>query len=290
MALALQAVEAGSIAARILQGNRTGPVTAAFDTSFYVDIAGALLCVGTGQFPMGPLNVRLQSAPGDIEIGRHVTLETGNSRTWRPPGPINWTAESLKAGLSSLKFVARQQAPAEGLSRLILDPAGTGARAAVDDPFLRRAAGAIDRIEQGLLRDCSAQTAFDDGVRGLIGLGPGLTPSGDDFLVGILVALAEMQETRLLEILSATVGKYAAARTNSISAAHLSAGAEGLGADALHRTIQSILSGGNGLSGNLSDLANIGHCSGWDAVAGASFILGPATVSGRPRISAPRDF
>ena len=286
MALALQAVEAGSIAARILQGNRTGPVTAAFDTSFYVDIAGALLCVGTGQFPMGPLNVRLQSAPGDIEIGRHVTLETGNSRTWRPPGPIIWTAESLKAGLSSLKFVARQQAPAEGLSRLILDPA----RAAVDDPFLRRAAGAIDGIETWRLANGAAQTAFDDGVRGLIGLGPGLTPSGDDFLVGIMVALAEMQETRLLETLSAPVGKHAAARTNSISAAHLSAGAEGLGADALHRTIQSILSGGNGLSGNLSDLANIGHCSGWDAVAGASFILGPATISGRPRISAPRDF
>jgi hypothetical protein len=286
MTLVLEAIEAGSIAARVLQRNKTGPVTAAFDTSFYVDIAGSLLCIGTEHLPMGPLTIRTRSSHGDIEIGNPVTVEIGDCRIWRPPEPIRWTSETLTAGLDSLEIKARQQAPAEGLLRLILDPA----RAAVGAPFLRRAAGAIDRIEQGLLGDGTDQTALDDGVRVLIGLGPGLTPSGDDFLVGIMVALAEMQETRLLETLSAAVGKYAAARTNSISAVHLSAGAQGLGADALHRTIQSILSGGNGLTGNLSDLAKIGHCSGWDAVAGASFILRPATVSGRPRISAPRDF
>jgi len=279
----LQAMEAGPIATRMLQSNTTGSVTVAFDSSFYVKIAGTLLCFGAEHLPMGPLNVRILSPHGDIEIGTPAKIEIGNSRIWLPPKPIDWTSETLTAGLGSLEIIARQQAPAEGLSGLM-----DTARVAVDDPFLRCAAGAIDQVRQWLLGDGSEQTAFDDGVRGLIGLGPGLTPSGDDFLVGIMVALAEMRETGLLEALSATVAKYAAARTNSISAAHLSAAAEGLGADSLHRTTQSILSGGDGLTDNLSDLANIGHCSGWDALAGASLALRQRANAGRSRITARR--
>ncbi|MBT3534110.1 MAG: DUF2877 domain-containing protein [Rhodospirillaceae bacterium] len=284
MVIVLQAMEAGSIAARVLQSNTTGSVTVAFDSSFYVEIAGTLLCFGAEHLPMGPLNVRIQSPHGYIEIGMPTTIEIGNSRLWLPPEPIDWTFEKLTAGLDSIEIMVDQQAPAEGLSRFIFDPA----RAAMDDLLLRRASSAIDRIRQWLRGDGADPTSFDDGVRGLIGLGPGLTPSGDDFLVGIMVALAEMQETGLLEALSATIGKYAAARTNSISAAHLSAAAAGLGTDALHRTIQSILSGGDGLTGNLSDLANIGHCSGWDALAGASLALRQRANAGRSRITARR--
>jgi hypothetical protein len=285
MALVLQAMEVGSIAARVLQSNTTGSVTTAFATSFFVEIAGTLLCFGAGHLPMGPLNVRIRPTHGDIEIGTPATIEIGNSRIWLPPEPIDWTFETLKAGLGSIENMARQQAPAEGLSRLVLKPA----RAVVDGPLLRRAASAIDGVKQWLLGDGSEQPSFDDGVRGLIGLGPGLTPSGDDFLVGMMVAFTELQETGLREALSVTVGKYATTRTNSISAAHLSAAAEGLGADALHRTIQSILSGGDGLTGNLSDLANIGHCSGWDALAGASLVLRQRANAGRSRITARRE-
>ncbi len=54
----LQALEPGPIPARVLTGDATGSVAAAFESSFYVDLAGALVCFGAHRFPIGPINVR----------------------------------------------------------------------------------------------------------------------------------------------------------------------------------------------------------------------------------------
>ena len=265
----LQAVETGTIAARMLRRNATGHVAAAFDRSFYVDLAGTLLCFGSASLPMGPINVRLQSSPEHLDIGTQATVNFCASRIWVPPEPVDWTLDTLRDGLSAIDVVARRQVPAEGLSCLVF---GQG-YPATEGPLHRRAARAIDSMRQWLSADGAENMPIEDGVRGLIGLGPGLTPSGDDLLVGTMVALAETQKYDLLDALSAAVQKNTVKRTSLISAAHLGAAAEGLGAAALHRTIQSIIRAGSGLTENLSDLADIGHSSGWDALAGAVVVL-----------------
>jgi hypothetical protein len=267
-------------------------VAAAFESSFYVDLAGVLVCVGARRFPMGPLNVRTSACDnavasaipgtpvtvydGRLEIGSSFAIDCRSVTAWRSPHIGAWSLGSLRNGLSMISGMAKHMAPVEGLSRLVFDPVHGG----TDSSFHHRAALAIGVISAWLSGTVSGRNVSQDGVRALIGLGPGLTPSGDDFLVGMMVAFGEVHERESLNDLSATVLEFARVRTSSISAAHLKAAAEGLGAEALHLTIQSIAHGGRDLANSLSTLGEIGHSSGWDALAGAIVVLQAMAVRG----------
>jgi hypothetical protein len=108
----------------------------------------------------------------------------------------------------------------------------------------------------------------------LIGLGPGLTPSGDDYLGGILLALSLTGETTLCHRLWRALQPLFAERTTDISRAHLAAAAEGFGNAALHDLLTAIIAGrADALSGAIQNATAVGHTSGWDAVAGAVGVL-----------------
>src|SRR5262249_37413668 len=86
----------------------------------------------------------------------------------------------------------------------------------------------------------------------LLGLGPGLTPSGDDFIGGVLIALALIGLSALRDRLWSALAPLAPAATNQISCAHLAAAAQGLGHAALHAALGEILVGGRaGLAGHI---------------------------------------
>jgi hypothetical protein len=92
----------------------------------------------------------------------------------------------------------------------LLEPAG--------DPFGRAAAARIDALRSALLgRD--AQTA-ETAALALIGLGIGLTPSGDDFLVGLLAGL-EATDNGMRRALAVAIAQAAPGRTTSFGAALL---------------------------------------------------------------------
>ena len=104
---------------------------------------------------------------------------------------------------------------------------------------------------------------------GLLGLGPGLTPSGDDFVGGLLIALRELGLSSLADRIGERVVFESAERTNTISAAHLRWAARGQGSEALHDTFRALRGHSEGdLDESLTTLAGVGHCSGWDALAG----------------------
>jgi hypothetical protein len=106
-------------------------------------------------------------------------------------------------------------------------------------------------------------------TEGLIGLGPGLTPSGDDFLGGTLIALHALGAHAAACRLGPWVLARAGDRTHRISLGHLACAAEGEGAGALHGALAAICSpGAPGLGRCLEALGRIGHSSGWDALAG----------------------
>jgi hypothetical protein len=56
-------------------------------------------------------------------------------------------------------------------------------------------------------------------------------------------------------------------RTSAISAAHLAAAAAGEAHEALHEALNGSL--------DFARLDAVGHCSGWDALAGAAAVLKP---------------
>src|SRR5262249_42586767 len=66
---------------------------------------------------------------------------------------------------------------------------------------------------------------------GLLGLGPGLTPSGDDVLCGVLVALHALGEPRAAGKLGDAIAAETRRATTPLSGAFLAAAAQGMGSE-----------------------------------------------------------
>jgi hypothetical protein len=101
----------------------------------------------------------------------------------------------------------------------------------------------------------------------LIGLGPGLTPAGDDFVGGAMIALRHFGHAALADRIAAWALPLARTNTNRISRAHLECAAQGEGHEALHDLLCTFE------EKHLERLARIGHTSGLDAAAGALLAL-----------------
>jgi hypothetical protein len=119
-------------------------------------------------------------------------------------------------------------------------------------------------------------------VERLLGLGPGLTPSGDDLIGGALVALHALGYPELADRLAVALLPAARERTNAISLAHLAAAADGEGSAALHEALGALSAPGTpGLGERLRAVDAIGHSSGWDALAGATLVAAVVARRGR---------
>lgn len=110
----------------------------------------------------------------------------------------------------------------------------------------------------------------------LIGLGPGLTPAGDDFAGGAMIALRAFGHAALADRIAAWALPLAERNTGRISRAHLACAAAGEGHEALHALLGSFE------EKHLDALARVGHTSGLDAAAGALLALRAAGRFSRP--------
>jgi hypothetical protein len=243
MRRSLHTAEVAGRFAREAVARGEGVVCAVFRRSFYARFPGErYACVGDASLGRGPLNalVRDFALP---TIGDGVTIVTVNAAHWEPPAHEQ---NSLDRGL-----LRDARVPDEGLGCLVVGQ--HNALSVHAQPALE----AIDRWLVG--NSLGAEAAL------LIGLGPGLTPSGDDYLGGILVALHALRRASQAESLWRWLEPQLAARTSAISAAHLAAAAAGQAHEALH----AVLAG----SPDLEKLDAVGHCSGWDGLAGAVAVL-----------------
>ncbi len=160
---------------------------------------------------------------------------SGVPRLGRRPRTANAWRKAVDAVHASLR---RACAPGDGLARMVL-----GRRR---DPARRSRASRRPRIDRlrAWLDACRFPPAHDTPPVDLLGLGPGLTPSGDDVLCGALVALhAVGRADALASPRRRRSTKAAPAATSPLSGAFLRAAAEGLGAEPLHATICALLSG-----------------------------------------------
>ncbi len=106
----------------------------------------------------------------------------------------------------------------------------------------------------------------------LVGLGSGLTPSGDDFLCGAAAALyaAGLSETVFGEALLSGI-RASLTATNDISAAFLAAAADGLASEAVCALFSHTKK--TGLPELISMFLAIGHSSGVDSLCGIDTVL-----------------
>lgn len=135
----------------------------------------------------------------------------------------------------------------------------------------KRAHAPITRLLEGLKAGDAATML--DGASNLAGLGMGLTPSGDDFIIGVMHAL---WCTLPPEEAAAYCGKLldtVAPKTNRLSASYLARAARGESGEAWHTLIEAMAQGDTkALIDPVQSLIGLGHTSGQDALSG--FVLG----------------
>jgi hypothetical protein len=103
----------------------------------------------------------------------------------------------------------------------------------------------------------------------LAGTGLGLTPSGDDFLIGVMLGVHSALPAAEANAVASVIDEASAGRTNRISRAWMSAAAEGEAIQAWHDLIDSILSlDERSIDRSSRNLIAIGHTSGADGMAG----------------------
>ena len=265
----------GPAAAQALGGGSVTPF-ARFERSIYVEsAAGDIACIGDASIGAGPLNAllapnrRTQDVLADLP-NTPIETDLGSARRWLPAaGPSLPLRPSLRRGLAALRGALTAHRLAEGLSSLlssVLD--GTAAVHASTRPLLRAAAPGIAALSEWL----HVPSPVPKAVSSLIGLGPGLTPSGDDLLGGCLIALRRCCRPGDAEALSDALLPAAQRATGRISLAHLESAAAGYGAAALHDALDTVLAGDDPRA-SLAALARIGHSSGWDALVGVVLVL-----------------
>jgi len=295
----LKVTRCGPIANEILAEDGDLYVLAVFEHSFYLACPRGIVCVGGGEIGAGPINVEIEEPPGgigtlrltpDIEgriehgvpfITENLALDLAHAQVWMPPAMPAFVPEQAAKGLARLRKLATANVlPRDGLARLVL----TG-KAAVSNASAQMAEGSI-RDLQARLPVVLASTSLDDAVARaatlLVGLGPGLTPSGDDVLGGLMLALTAAGHADLRDILWDTIAPELDALTVPISAMHLSAAADGLAVAAMHDVLHAILADAPDLDERLATIAGHGHTSGWDAVAG--LVLGLEAILARPTV------
>ena len=123
---------------------------------------------------------------------------------------------------------------------------------------------------EALSRWLSNAQSLPHDAAGLIGLGPGLTPSGDDLIGGVLCALHAAGRGEIAARLAGWALPLARNGTNRISYAHLACAAEGACGETVNDAIVKLMSGERV---DLLRISAIGHTSGWDALAGAALAL-----------------
>lgn len=137
-------------------------------------------------------------------------------------------------------------------------------------PYYRESMEAWLLLGKGL-EECNIRQSLM-GANRLAGLGIGLTPSGDDFLLGVIYALWMNQTPQVAKEWSANIYQSAAPRTTRLSAYWLEAAAHGQASKPWHDLLMALHDMDDvGILQAANSLVSFGHTSGFDALTG--FIL-----------------
>jgi hypothetical protein len=275
----------------VRQEGWSGEILAVHPHSCYLmDEDGAIYAVVEEELGNGPLNVVIPASPPRLfqflSVGETVrstgeilmlsdSLDVGLARAqlWDPKSypAIATDTDGFRGALAAIFETAAAHSPETSLARLL--------------PYLQEddLPGPLQKVphfpRSHALMGGLAESLAHRNRRGLkvvtssmAGLGPGLTPACDDFLAGVLLALALTQGLRddpeLAEIGSMLL-ETAAPRTGEISAAYLKVAHAGETSERWHRLLGTLAGDSPGTpEESARSVMQIGETSGADMLAG----------------------
>jgi hypothetical protein len=173
-----------------------------------------------------------------------VRIDVGGAAPWRGRLPEPVAVREQASAIASAALAVSAGSPLLG------------------DPFEGPARRARMLLEQGRLREAA---------RGLAGLGPGLTPSGDDALAGVVFALRAALGPRI-EASTARAADVLAA--GSLGRSFVAFAARGQALAPVHHLVERAAAGDrSGAEDAASAVASVGETSGRDLLLGLAWAL-----------------
>lgn len=259
-------------AAEVLDSAATVRVVAPMRASIYIAGRGEILWLGGPAEVMHPRAVLLSEPPeaASFATGDALPVPRWTMRAWRPDRP-----RSVGDAVTRWRGAARRLS---STAAALGEPAGFGAWL-TGAPLAFPLSGA-GKAAATLASACAADdaTGAAAAASALLGLGAGLTPSGDDFVGGAFFARALLAELGSSDgaawrRAAETVRSAARAATTPISAALLGDLVDGHGWAPLHELAVALATDDDaGAANAASRIIGLGHSSGWDLLAG--FIAG----------------
>jgi len=261
----------------------SGSVLGRFDRACnLVDREGRVIALTLPEIGNGPFSIVVAGDPGlfsrfsvgqpalanqyDLKVGGwRINLRA--AKIWEPklacsnqPLKISSTIASIIKPYADWPHLAEVNSFANSASRL------TGAAAQLNQALIEHEKSERHEGHERYERAERVVEAIDQ----LAGLGSGLTPAGDDYIVGVMAAL---WLTGRKEMLS-EMARIAVVKTTALSAAFLRAAAQGEFMEPWHALVQTLFAGEiEAFSQAIKWVAQFGASSGLDALAGFATTL-----------------
>jgi len=183
-----------------------------------------------------------------------------------------------QGALRELRETLREHPPDQGIAP-VLFPCGSP-RSTLERALVARMAQVLPILAHAT--ETGDAGAVVSSLSALVGLGAGLTPAGDDFIVGYLAALwsrsySEPGIAALLRALALPVGQLSM-HTNAISRQMLLDALQGHFAERLTEVVRCVCGGGD-VAGATMRALEVGHTSGADVLCGLLFGYSPTLIA-----------
>ena len=283
----VRATSIGAFAFQALARDRAAGVIGVTSRGVFVRIGDKRVIFVSFEDRRGPLTMTLDR-PGDgwralvrgaaaqVTSGRlifpsiGIALSAAADVMWQP-SPVSTPPRSIGDQLSTLRAIVHEVAPrkrGEGFGALLLPLLDLPAEAAPHD--LASAFANISKLQQALrTRDT---TRAVEPINELLGLGQGLTPSGDDCVLGVLRALNRLPQGDLQEF-NQRVIEAAYDKTTLLSANLIECAANEQGDERLMNVVDGIIIGKPSIDACVECVLDWGNSSGVDALMGMALAV-----------------
>lgn len=264
----VKAISIGPAALKILKKGAISEVHSTFERAFSVLIGDKLVGIARGDVLRSPFNIIADFKPnismrslvrkgakvsvaGDLlRVGDELTISLKGAEVWRPGRAVAKAldVESVKRNLLLAKRLAGGRK--EGLGQLAPHIECIISGASPDDPQLNQ----VSRAALPHIAALASAVRSGDlelvrrSVKNLVGLGPGLSPSADDMLSGLMAGLrwavnSSGGDVDRVDEVNRTIVDHVAGDTTSLSRQLLEHAARGEANEVVEGLLKTILAG-----------------------------------------------
>lgn len=278
----VQAISHSSSSIEWLNSTRSARVMHVFESVCnLINPEGKVLSIVTPQIGNGPMNLVIPEIDftKDMEAATSVnildsviaigntSISTEKSKPWQPIPDwpkLQKTPKLLRKYVVIIWKILSEEAPDESFALLSQNKFFKGNM----QGNLQRSAKSIQHnISIALITNNMSRLAKESSF--LAGLGNGLTPAGDDYIMGMMHALWALLPSEETKEICADIATQSARRTTPLSASWLFAAANGEAGEMWHELFEAIATNKEeAMIDSTQKILSTGHTSGADALGG----------------------